>query len=126
MSRGEPGDRPVGGVFVELGRCERDPARAAPGGLDVGRPGRRGSDGRIEPEFDRAPVRTDDRERTAESRPGRRPVGAERGLDVVEMSDFVDEDLLQVQPATATAARIAVEVVAMSLVVGPRLVIDGL
>ena len=75
MSRREPGDRPVGGVVVELGRCERDPARTSPGRLDVGRPGRRGSDGRIEPEFDRAPSARDDRERAAESRPGRRPFG---------------------------------------------------
>ena len=41
MGRGEPGDGPIGGVIVELGRGEARPSPAAADAIDVRRPGRR-------------------------------------------------------------------------------------
>ena len=110
MSRGEPGDRPVRRVVVELGRREDDPARPArrrrvrpaSGRRQRRRPGR----ARTRPS---SPVGRADGERSAAARPGRprRPAPS-----VVSTSASVRRrpSSSSRRSSRAAAARIAVEV----------------
>ena len=125
MSRRQPGDGTVGGVVVELGRCERDPAWPAAATARRRASGRRR---RRRPGRARIPRERPSAATTANGRPSRdhvvAPSAAEPGLDVVRAVRRRRRGSPPGSTGDPDRRQDRGEVVAMSLVVARRLVID--